>query len=136
MARPQQNKWSLHGMTALVTGGTRGIGHAVVEELAGLGASVYTCTFTEAELQECLEKWKVNNAGTNVWKATTEHTAEDFAFIVSTNLESAYHLSQLAHPLLKASGAGNIVSLSSVAGVTSVNRITLWDHQRSHKSAG
>ncbi len=31
----------------------------MVEELSGLGASVYMCTFDEAELQECLEKWKV-----------------------------------------------------------------------------
>ncbi|KAL5750354.1 hypothetical protein ACOSP7_024957 [Xanthoceras sorbifolium] len=27
------NRWSLEGMTALVTGGTKGLGHAVVEEL-------------------------------------------------------------------------------------------------------
>lgn len=39
---------------------------------------------------------------------------------MSTNLESAYHLCQLAHPLLKASGAGNIVFMSSVAGVVSI----------------
>ncbi|OWM68783.1 hypothetical protein CDL15_Pgr024970 [Punica granatum] len=39
---------------------------------------------------------------------------------MSTNVESGYHLSQLAYPLLKASGAGNIVFLSSVCGVTSV----------------
>lgn len=34
---------------------------------------------------------------------------------MATNFESAYHLSQIAHRLLKASGAGSIVFISSVA---------------------
>nr|TKS16763.1 hypothetical protein D5086_0000015940 [Populus alba] len=34
---------------------------------------------------------------------------------MATNFDSAYHLSQIAHPLLKASGAGSIVFISSVA---------------------
>jgi Tropinone reductase 1 len=55
--------------------------------------------------------------GTNVKKPTLEMTAEDFSFVMSTNFESAYHMSQLAHPLLKASGAGSIVFLSSVTGL-------------------
>ncbi|MCI29549.1 tropinone reductase, partial [Trifolium medium] len=33
----RSSRWSLKGFTALVTGGTRGIGHAVVEELAEFG---------------------------------------------------------------------------------------------------
>ncbi|CAI0443301.1 unnamed protein product [Linum tenue] len=36
---------------------------------------------------------------------------------MSVNLESSYHLCQLAHPLLKKSGAGSVVFVSSVAGV-------------------
>ncbi|KAK6227948.1 hypothetical protein SCA6_000288 [Theobroma cacao] len=52
------SRWSLNGMTALVTGGTRGIGHAIVEELAGLGAAVYTCSRNEAELNKCLKEWE------------------------------------------------------------------------------
>lgn len=36
---------------------------------------------------------------------------------MTTNLESSYHLCQLAHPLLKASGKGSIVFISSVAGL-------------------
>nr|TKS03056.1 hypothetical protein D5086_0000158470 [Populus alba] len=51
----------------------------------------------------------INNAGTNVYKQTLDYTAEDFSFLVNTNLRSAFHLSPLAHPLLKASGAGRIL---------------------------
>lgn len=39
---------------------------------------------------------------------------------MSTNLESAFHLCQLSHPLLKASGEGSIVFLSSVAGLVAL----------------
>ena len=37
--------------------------------------------------------------------------------LMATNLESSYHMCQLSHPLLKASGVGNIVFISSVGGL-------------------
>ncbi|OIT01135.1 tropinone reductase 1, partial [Nicotiana attenuata] len=51
-------RWSLQGTTAIVTGGTRGIGHAIVQELASFGANVYTCSRNQMELDECLQQWK------------------------------------------------------------------------------
>jgi Tropinone reductase 1 len=58
--------------------------------------------------------------GTNRKKPTLETTAEDFSFVMATNFEAAYHLCQLAHPLLKASGAGSIIFISSVGGLQSI----------------
>ncbi|KAK1365438.1 tropinone reductase-like [Heracleum sosnowskyi] len=147
-------RWCLDGATALVTGGTRGIGHAIVEELLGFGAAVYTCSRNKKDVDQCLDEWKskgfqvtgsvcdvksrsereqlmesvasafsgklnilVNNAGIAVLKETTEFTAEDFSNIMTINFEASYHLCQLAHPLLKKTGDGNIVFISSVAGV-------------------
>lgn len=49
--------WSLSGKTALVIGGTRGIGFAVGEEQAELGAAVHTCSRNEADLNQCLQEW-------------------------------------------------------------------------------
>lgn len=59
----------------------------------------------------------LHNVGTNVWNPTVEYTSEDYAKVMSTNFESAFHFSQIAHPLLKASGVGSIVFVSSVAGL-------------------
>ncbi|XP_024003718.1 tropinone reductase homolog At2g30670 isoform X1 [Eutrema salsugineum] len=63
----------------------------------------------------------VNNVGGLRTKPTTEYVEDDFSFLISTNLESAYHLSQLSHPFLKASGYGSIVFISSVGGVVSMD---------------
>ncbi|KAJ6354021.1 hypothetical protein OIU76_002949 [Salix suchowensis] len=154
----RDKRWSLQGMTALVTGGTKGLGYAIVGELAALGATVHTCGRNRDQLHENLREWKakgfkvtgsvcdlcsnaereklveevsslfdgkldilINNAGGNIHKETLDYTAEDFVALVSTNLGSAFHLSQLAHPLLKASGAGSIVFMSSISSVVSIN---------------
>lgn len=156
-------RWSLHGKTALVSGGTRGIGRAVVDELASLGAAVHTCSRKEEELGERLKEWEakgfrvtisvcdlsvreqrerlirevadrfggkldilVNNVGANIRKPTIEYSAEEYSFLMATNLESAYHLCQLAHPLLKASGSGSIVFISSIAGIVALFSGTVY----------
>ncbi|XP_071711914.1 tropinone reductase homolog At5g06060-like [Rutidosis leptorrhynchoides] len=55
----KDSRWSLEGMTALVTGGTYGIGYAVVDELAKLGARVHTCSRDEVKLNQRLHEWSL-----------------------------------------------------------------------------
>lgn len=60
----------------------------------------------------------VNNAGQSMFRAATETAAGDYARLMATNLESCFHLAQLAHPLLLAAGAGAaVVNVSSIAGL-------------------
>lgn len=60
---------------------------------------------------------QINNAATASTKSHLDYTAEDVATLMGTNFESCFHLCQLAHPLLKASGYGNVVFISSVSGL-------------------
>lgn len=53
----RDERWSPTGATALVTGGSKGIGHAIVEELGGFGARVHTCSRSAAELEACRQRW-------------------------------------------------------------------------------
>ncbi|KAI3987999.1 hypothetical protein MKX01_006622 [Papaver californicum] len=138
-------RWSLKGNTALVTGGTKGIGHAIVEELARFGAArekAYSVTgsVSDASVPSDREKliktiaslfWGklnilVNNVGVAVYKDTGDYTVEDHAKVMATNFDSGYYLSKLAHPLLKASGSGSIVFITSAAGVVAAQKVSSY----------
>ncbi|CAN6381945.1 unnamed protein product [Urochloa humidicola] len=166
MAAAGDERWSLAGATALVTGGSKGIGHAIVEELARFGVRVHICSRNAAELEECRRRWAekglivtvsvcdvgvradrealmatvkdtfagkldilVNNAGQAIFKPALETSAEDYSRLMATNLESCFHLSQLAHPLLRnatIAGGGSIVHVSSIAGYFSFPALALY----------
>ncbi|KAF3778658.1 Senescence-associated protein 13 [Nymphaea thermarum] len=82
-----------------------------------------------------LQHWtRVKNVGTNIRKPTVEYTAEDFSFLMSTNLESAYHLCQLARSLLKRSGNRSIVLVSSVAGVVALSSGSIYAASKEAKA--
>ncbi|KAK7292919.1 hypothetical protein RJT34_15777 [Clitoria ternatea] len=154
-------RWSLHGMNAL--GGTRGIGHAIVEELTEFGAAVHICARNEQDINKCLEEWKskgfnvtgsvcdilhsdqrerlmeivasifegklnilVNNAAMSITKKIIDFTADDISTILGTNYESCYHLCQLAHPLLKQSGYGSIINISSIASSKAIPGLSVY----------
>ena len=53
-----------------------------------------------------------------------EFTPEEFSILMTTNFESVFHLSQLAYPLLKASGCGSVVFMSSVSGFVSLKSMS------------
>ncbi len=140
--------WRLDGRRAFVTGGTKGIGRAIVEELGALGAKVSFCARSADDVDETTRATKahglvsdvttpqgrativaavraagpldilVNNVGTNLRKAFTEYTDEEITRLLDVNLSSFLALTRELHPLLARPSA--IVNVSSVAGLTAM----------------
>lgn len=141
-------KWSLEGRKALITGGSKGIGKACVEEFLNLGAEVFFVArdtsmsenkknlfFMNSDISkredrisvinEIEEKWGMldillNNVGTNFRKKTEDFSEEAYETVMETNLKSYFDMCRKAYPLLKKSEQGNIVNVASVAGMTSM----------------
>lgn len=65
----------------------------------------------------------VNNVGMNIRAATVDYPMESLRQLMAANVESAFGLSQLMHPLLRAS-RGAIVNVSSIASRTVVRTST------------
>lgn len=127
------SRWRLDGQRALVTGGTRGIGAAVVAELRELGATVLTVARSGADicadisedgaaeniLARAYEKLGgleilVNNVGTSIRKPTLEISDDEYSRVLGTNLEAVFRLCRAAQPVLAQQG-GSIINIGSVA---------------------
>lgn len=52
-----KDRWSLKGKMALVTGGTKGIGHAIVQEFLHLGAEVLVVSRTAENVDTAVGSW-------------------------------------------------------------------------------
>ena len=62
----------------------------------------------------------VNNAGTNLRRATMDYAEDEWRSLFETNLFSAFELSRFAFPLLSRHATSCIVNVGSVSGLTHV----------------
>ncbi len=135
---------SLENKTVLVTGGGRGLGAAVCNELARAGASVVVADINHANAQavaqglhgggralkldvthdaevaaafERLERLDVlvNNAAVDFTVPIEELTMAQWDAVISVNLRGPFLMAKHAARLMKAQGAGHIVNIASTA---------------------
>jgi 3-oxoacyl-[acyl-carrier protein] reductase len=135
---------SFDGKVVLVAGGSGDIGRAIVDRYHQTGARVLnvdlpdrvpqgahsdTCTYLPcdiskpAQVQELLEKVKRNHGRLDVLVhsagITRDHVLwkmsdEEWSDVLRVNLDSAFYLMRAATPLLRETGGGSVVLVSSI----------------------
>lgn len=153
----------LTGRTALVTGGTLGIGRGIAETLAEHGATVAVTGVTDEEVRNAqadgLSAYVLDvrsrdnceeviasfvddhgsldllssNAGVYPQARIDEMTDEDLESIFAINIFGTIHIVQAALPALRKSEAGRIVVTSSITG--NYTGFPAWSHYGATKAA-
>lgn len=141
------------GQVAVVTGGSTGIGQAVVERLAAGGASVVYCTHDERTLpasegdrvtgvvadvrsepamrdliETAVERHGgldvlVCSAGIQTYGTVEDTSLADWQAVLDVNLTGMFLAAKYAVPHLRTRGGGAIVNISSVQGHTPATRV-------------
>ena len=138
---------------AIVTGASQGIGARLVKafrdrdyrvvansrsikpssdpDIITIAGDIGDRAVAERIVQEALSRFGridtlVNNAGVFVAKPFTDYTAEEYASILSVNLNGFFHVTQLAVAAMEKQGSGHIVTITTtlaeqaIEGVPSV----------------
>ena len=144
----------MSGHTAIVTGGSRGIGRAVVARLVDDGALVLTCGrgtrpgdladevgWVQADVADPSQandvvarandefgpvSLLVNNAGVQVERTVADSTDDDWDLVVGANCRGTFNLCRAVVPQMSEHG-GVIVNIGSVSGNTADPSMALYN---------
>ena len=145
---------TLNGRSAIVTGGSRGIGHSIVERFLDEGARVIVASRSapavtdhrlhwvetdvskSVQVDRLFEKAKahfsgkldilVNNAGVQLAKTIDETTDIEFEWLNATNIKGCFECCRAAVRWMRAQGGGSIVNIGSIATQTADRELAAY----------
>lgn len=140
--------------TALVTGGSRGIGRAIVDQLVSDGFNVVTCgrgarpeslpeavMWVTADVSKTADASRlfndakaafgpvallVNNAGVQVEKTIADSDDADWDLVMNVNCKGVFNMCRAALPDMSEHG-GNIINIGSISGMVADPSMALYN---------